>query len=74
MSKPIKILYIDPEYQITFFNNHSKPLGHYAVSIGEAVDLLKTEEFDLILSEAHNRAYLNPQRPGSGEKQGRIAI
>lgn len=68
MSKPIQILYIDPDYRIIVFNDHSKPFGHYAVSIGDAVDLLKTEEFDLILSDPHNRAYLSPQRPGgSGE-------
>ena len=31
------------------------------VQLQQAIQLLKTEEFDLILSEPHNKAILKPQ-------------
>lgn len=64
MSKLIKILHIDPDYQATFFCGNPGSFRFYSITIGQAIHLLKGEDFDLILSEPHNRAYLNPQSPG----------
>ena len=61
MTKPIKILHIDPEYKVTYFINIPGVLIHTPISFKKAVKLLKTEEFDLILSEPHNRAILKPK-------------
>jgi hypothetical protein len=58
MNTPTKILHIDPDFKITYFFKHEEGLSHSLVSINEAIRLLKTVEFDLILSEPHNKAIL----------------
>ena len=58
MNTPTKILHIDPDFIITYFIKHPGVLIHSFVSLNEAIQLLKTEEFDLILSEPHNKAIL----------------
>jgi hypothetical protein len=61
MSKPIKILHVDPDYKATYFINRPGSLIRSPISLKKAVQLLKAEKFDLILSEPHNKAILNPQ-------------
>ena len=63
MNQQIKILHIDPDFTVTYFICHSGAFIQSRVNIKEAVNLLKTEKFDLILSEPHNRAILNHQSP-----------
>ena len=68
MNIPTKILHIDPDFKITYFFKHPGGLSHSLVSLNKAIQLLKTEEFDLILSEPHNKAILKegplPERKG----------
>jgi hypothetical protein len=65
MNTPTKILHIDPDFKITYFIRHPGVLIHSFVSLDDAIQLLKTEEFDLILSEPHNKAILKEEpRPG----------
>ncbi len=61
VDEPIKILHIGPEYKITYFINRPGSLIRSPIPLKEAIKFLKTEKFDLILSEPHNKAILNPQ-------------
>ncbi len=61
MNIPIKILHIDPDFKVTYFIKHPGAIIRSIVPLKEAIQLLKTEEFDLILSEPHNKAILKPQ-------------
>jgi hypothetical protein len=61
MSKPVKILHVDPDYKATYFINRPGSLIRSHISLNKAIQLLKTKKFDLILSEPHNKAILNPQ-------------
>ena len=61
LDKPIKILHIDPDYKVTYFINRPGSLIRSPIPLKEAINLLKTEQFDLILSEPHNKAILKPQ-------------
>ena len=61
MKKPIKILHVDPDYNATYFINRPGSLIRSPISLKKAIQLLKTNKFDLILSEPHNKAILNPQ-------------
>ncbi len=61
MSTPIKILHIDPDFKVTYFIKHPGSIIRSPISLEQAMQLLKTEEFDLILSEPHNKAILKPQ-------------
>lgn len=63
MNQPIKILHLDPDFAVTYFICRSGSCRQFTVPIEEAVNLLKTEVFDLILSEPHNRAILTRQIP-----------
>lgn len=63
MNQPIKILHIDPDFAVTYFICRSGSCSQFMVPIEEAVNFLKTEEFDLILSEPHSRVILNHQSP-----------
>jgi hypothetical protein len=60
MNKPIKILHVDPDYKATYFINRPGSLIRFPISLKKAIQLLKTQKFDLILSEPHNKAILNP--------------
>ena len=55
----VKILHIDEDYKITYFIFKSGASIKSTLSMEEAVSLLKTEKFDLILSEPHNKAALS---------------
>ena len=61
MDKTVKIMHIDPDYKITYFINHEGVLIYSRVSLEQAIFLLKTQELDLILSEPHHKAILNPR-------------
>jgi hypothetical protein len=61
MGSPLKILHIDPDYKVTYFINRPGSLIRSPVPLKQAIQLLKTEQFDLILSEPHNKAILKPQ-------------
>ena len=63
MDQPIKILYINPDYKVTYFINRPGSLIRSPIPLKEAIKLLKTGKFDLILSEPHNKAILTPQNP-----------
>ena len=61
MNKPIKILHIDLDYKVTYLINRPGSLIRSLISLKDVIKFLKTEKFDLILSEPHNKAVLNPQ-------------
>ena len=61
MNTPIKILHIDPEFKVTYFIKHPGSIIRSLIPLEQAIQLLKTEEFDLILSEPHNKAIMKPQ-------------
>ena len=60
MGKSIKILHIDGQYEGFYMIIQEGITIRSQVNLKEIVKLLKTEEFDLILSEPHNKAILNP--------------
>ena len=59
MGKSIKILHIDGQYEGFYMIIQEGITIRSQVNLKEIVKLLKTEEFDLILSEPHNKAILN---------------
>jgi hypothetical protein len=61
MSRLIKILHIDPDFQITYFIYRQGSSSRTSVPLETAIALLKEEDFDLILSEPHNKAILKRQ-------------
>lgn len=62
MTNPIKILHIDPNYKVTYFIKHPCSFISSCVSLQEAINLLKTQQFDLIISEPHNKTILTPEK------------
>jgi CheY-like chemotaxis protein len=75
MNAPIKILHIDPDYKVTYFIKHPGGTIRSLIPLEQAVQLLKTNEFDLILSEPHNKAIMKPQGKSSPmDKKTRILI
>jgi hypothetical protein len=63
MARLIKILHIDPDYRITYFILRSRLTIRTSVPLQSAIELLKKEDFDLIVSEPHNKAILKEQPP-----------
>jgi hypothetical protein len=61
MSRLIKILHIDPDYQITYLIYPPRSSIRTSVPLQSAIALLKKEDFDLIISEPHNKAMLKKQ-------------
>ncbi len=61
MNTPIKILHIDPDFRITYFIKHPGSVIRSLVPLNEAIQLIKTQEFNLILSEPHNKAIMKPE-------------
>jgi hypothetical protein len=62
MSKTIKILHIDGQYESFYVIIQEGIIIRSQVHLKEIVNLLKTEEFDLILSEPQNIAILKDSR------------
>jgi uncharacterized membrane protein len=63
MTNMIKILHIDPDYQATYFIYSQGTTIRTSVPLETAIELLKKEDFDLILSEPHNKAILKKEKP-----------
>ncbi len=61
MNVPVKILHIDPDFKVTYFIFRSGASIHSSVPLRQAIELLRTKDFDLILSEPHNRVILKSQ-------------
>jgi hypothetical protein len=61
MSRLIKILHIDPDYQITYLIYRHRSSIRTSVPLEKAIELLKKEDFDLIVSEPHNKAILKKE-------------
>ena len=61
MSRLIKILHIDPDYQTTYLIYRPRTAIRTSVPLQTAIELLKKEDFDLIISEPHNKAILKKQ-------------
>jgi hypothetical protein len=61
MPRLIKILHIDPDYQITYFIFRPRGSIRTPVSLRKAIELLKKEDFDLIISEPDNKAIMKEQ-------------
>ncbi len=61
MEKQIKILHVSPEYQVMYFIIMEGCTIKSLIPLEQAIDLLKKEQFDLILSEPQKLAILTPQ-------------
>ena len=61
MNTPIKVLHIDPDFRVTYFIKHPGIMIRSLVPLQEALQFMKTQEFDLILSEPHSKAILRLQ-------------
>ncbi len=61
MEKPVKIMHIDPDYKVTFFLKYHGFYCQSLLTVEEAVDLLRSEKIDLIVSEPHNQVILTHQ-------------
>lgn len=62
MNGPVKILHIGADYQINYFIFRSRLSIRTSVPLQTAIELLKTVDFDLILSEPHDKAILKEQQ------------
>ncbi len=73
MDRPVTILYIDQDYQISHWTLGGGNKTVSQVPLHKAVEMLKTKDFDLIFSEPQNLALLkpSPERPESVEGEGR---
>jgi hypothetical protein len=60
MSQPITILYIDRDYEIFYWALHDGTKIISKIALSQALELLKTTPFDLVLSEPQNLAILKP--------------
>lgn len=63
MDSPRKILHIDPDFNITYFLIRPGATIKSSLSLQSAIQLLKREKLDLILSEPDNKAILTPRNP-----------
>ncbi len=67
MKKPIKILHIDGDWKIVYIIIRTGSLIKSLVPLKTALNLLKKENFDLIISEPHHWAILTPQTAPDGQ-------
>lgn len=68
--EPIKILHIDGDYRLMLFVIMDGCTIKSRVPLNKGVDMLKRDTFDLILSEPHQRAYLDPRWSGGQASPG----
>ena len=61
MSDPIKIMHIDREYRLVLFVIMDGCTIKSRVPLEKGVAMLKQDHFDLIVSEPHQRAFLDPR-------------
>ena len=71
MDRPVTILYIDQDYKISYWILRGKAKIVSDVPLPQAIELLKTNEFDLIFSEPQNLALLKPPPESSASAPGR---
>ena len=57
---PVLILYLDRDYQVTYWIIRDDVKIFSQVTIPQAIQLLKNFEFDLIISDPQNIAILKP--------------
>jgi hypothetical protein len=69
MSKMIKILHVDPDFKVTYFIYGPGSSIRTLVPLQTAIDLLEKVDFDLILSEPHNKAILTKENSVNGIKR-----
>jgi hypothetical protein len=69
MKNPIKILHIDANWKIVYIIIRAGSLIKSKVPLKAAIDLLKKEKFDLIISEPHHKAILTPEPAVAGLKE-----
>jgi hypothetical protein len=60
MDFTISILYIDPDYEVFYWMVGKGRKIISKISLAQALDLLKSTRFDLIVSDPQNMAILNP--------------
>ena len=68
MIKLIKILHIDRDWTVMYLIIRTGSLIRSKVSLKSALTLLKKEHFDLIISEPHQWAILNPSAAAGGPR------
>ena len=61
MKQPIKILHVDLDWKVIYILVRPGALIKSGISLETALDLLKNETFDLIISEPHHKAALHRQ-------------
>ena len=61
MARLIKILHIDPDYRITYLIFRSRLPIQTSVPLQSAIELLRKEDFNLIVSEPNDKAILKEQ-------------
>ena len=54
-------MHIDADYQVHYIIVQNGSLIHSSISLQTAVNFLKTVEFDLILSEPHQKAIIEKE-------------
>ncbi len=62
MNGHVKILHIDPDYRINYFIFRPRLSIRTSVPLPTAIELLKTIDFDMILSEPHDKVILKGQQ------------
>lgn len=62
MSRKIKILHIDPNYQGHVITIQQGALVQDSLTLGKTLEAVKQQHFDLILSEPQNLAILPPDK------------
>ena len=60
MDQEIRILHIDPDYQGNLVTIQAGKLNQSPLSLEKTLDVVKKEQFHLILSEPHHLAILPP--------------
>jgi hypothetical protein len=60
MDQEIRILHIDPDYQSNLVTIQGGKLNQSPLSLEKTLDVVKKEQFHLILSEPHQLAILPP--------------
>jgi hypothetical protein len=59
-TNPITILHIDPEFKVNYFIIRKGASIRSSLSLEQTVELLESQEIDLILSEPHSQVILKP--------------
>jgi hypothetical protein len=60
MDRQIRILHIDPDFQGNMVTIQKGKLNQAPLSLEKTLDVVKKEQFDLIVSEPHQLAILPP--------------